>query len=267
MTPRVFITFFFLFPLTVFWSCSDDDLSVLEIQQFPNRTGDFSLWQLDQYDNESQMGYIIKTDDNQISIIDGGLNTSSMVLENFIVQLVDTVNTWVLTHLHKDHVGALLDILDRKRVAVRRIILSSLNGNWVEKNEKQNAAYVRKYNLQLQDSGSEIIGAGVGEVFTLGTNVNMRVLSIRNEEITVNAINNSSLTFKIESDFKSVLFLGDLEEEGGNKILKNTDRKTLASDYVQVSHHGQGGTARSFYAAVDAKYAYGRHQSGFGKII
>lgn len=63
-------------------SCSDRDdrNAFLQIREFPERSEDFSLWQLEQFNGQVQMAYIIKTDDNNIIVVDGGLATSTDIL-------------------------------------------------------------------------------------------------------------------------------------------------------------------------------------------
>lgn len=238
----------------LFFCCTKDNL-VLPITSFPERHGDFSLWQLDQFYNESQMGYILRTDDGQILVVDGGIEKSSDILDNFLLQLGGTVNTWIVTHPHKDHIGALLGIIKGGNIKIDRIIQSVIDPQWVGVNEYINYNYVLNYNKTIENSGIETLDVSVGDTYSVGNQVELQIIGIRNEEITKNAINNSSLVFKIVSPWKSVLFLGDLGEEGGDKILKNTEVQELHTDYVQMAHHGQAGVKKDFYTAVNAEYA------------
>ena len=48
---------------------------------------------------------------------------------------------------------------------------------------------------------------------------------------------------------KTVLFLGDLGIEGGEKLLA-MHGDALKSDYVQMAHHGQNGVTRPVYEAA-----------------
>ena len=59
---------------------------------------------------------------------------------------------------------------------------------------------------------------------------------------------------KVWDTQKSVLFSGDLGIEGGDKLLTSKYKDRLRSDYIQMAHHGQGGTNKDFYEAVGAKY-------------
>ena len=114
--PIIKLVFFAI----LFFSCSKAEDFVLDIESFPNRTGDFTLWQLEQYNQIPQMGYILKTDDNKIVIVDGGVKQMSKLLHDYIIQLGGTVHYWILTHPHHDHVGA-LDKLLKTKSTIKRI--------------------------------------------------------------------------------------------------------------------------------------------------
>ena len=70
-------------------SCYDQDdrFALLQINEFPNREKDFSFWQLEQFNQEVQMAYLLRTDDGNITVIDGGLASSAGILEDFLIQL------------------------------------------------------------------------------------------------------------------------------------------------------------------------------------
>lgn len=241
--------------LLISFSCSDsDNPNILEVEKFTDRQEDFSLWQL-QFDFEVQMGYIIKTDDGAITVVDGGLSIATQKVTEYLKQLGGCVNTWVVTHPHLDHIGVLNEIIDRKEIEIDRILHSKLNEDWVARYEPVNRQLVSDYNQKITDSGIPVIDVKKGEAYPIGDGVDLKILAVKNDSITVNAINNSSTVLKIESKSKSVLFLGDLGIEGGKKLLQEVDNKELKADYVQMAHHGQNGVGLDFYKAVDADYA------------
>ncbi|MGI9552864.1 MAG: ComEC/Rec2 family competence protein [Aurantibacter sp.] len=247
---------FFSAILLANFSCSkSDDLEILNIETFPNRQQDFSMWQLAQFDFEVQMGYIIKTDDGHVTVVDGGMPTSLQKVTGYIKQLGGHVHTWITTHPHLDHIGVLQEALFHREIQIDRILNSELNEDWVLQYEVDNQPLVSNYNNRTAASRIPVIDVKKGEVYSVGEGVDLKILGVKNDSITVNAINNSSLVFKIESRSKSVLFLGDLGVEGGDKLLKTVGREGLRADYVQMAHHGQNGVSLDFYKAVDADYA------------
>lgn len=245
---------FFLFLLI---SCTDQDdqLHMLPVKQYVDRTLDFSLWQLDQFGGEVQMGYIIKTDDGKIVVVDGGLKESANILEGYLLQLGGEVDTWLTSHPHKDHIGALSRIIINDRILINKIIHSQIDLDMVQMHEPKNFELIKEYYAILDDSGINIVDANLGENFVLGDGVDLKILGNKNENILVNLVNNSSLVFKISSSNKSILFLGDLGKEGGDVVLNTMGVEKIASDYVQMAHHGQDGVVKEFYKNVNAQYA------------
>ena len=221
MTIKVFFLYILLgsMVLTSFSCSKEDDLPDLPIKNFAGRTQDFSLWQLDQYYGKSQMGYLIKTDDEKIIVVDGGLDTSSEILENFLMQLGGEVHTWITTHPHRDHIGALTEIIRSGKVTIHRILHTALDKELVRLHEPISFALIENYYTVLENSKIRILDVSQGEIFSLGDGIELQILGSKNEDILVNLVNNSSLVFKISSTSKSIVFLGDLGVEGGNKIL------------------------------------------------
>ena len=76
-----------------------------------------------------------------------------------------------------------------------------------------------------------------GDVFDLD-DIHIEILRVPNENITANAINNSSIVFRLTAKGQTWLFLGDLGVEGGNELAANYG-DTLKCDICQMAHHGQ----------------------------
>ena len=79
-----------------------------------------------------------------------------------------------------------------------------------------------------------------GEKIKLTNTVQIDVLwPDKNSKITENSINNNALVFKLDTNEKTILFTGDIEEETEKVLVqkyKNTN--TLKSDILKVAHHG-----------------------------
>src|SRR5690606_23135001 len=141
---------------------------------------------------------------------------SAPIVEDYLKQLGGKVDTWIVTHPHMDHIGVPLKIIENKKIKINRLLHSALEEDWVKIHEEKAYNNVVNYNDILKKSVISIIDVSIGESFKLGEGIEMKVLGTKNEKITVNAINNSSMVFKIFSKSKSILFLGDLGPEGGD---------------------------------------------------
>jgi beta-lactamase superfamily II metal-dependent hydrolase len=209
----------------------------------------FTLWQLPSQINTIGNSYIIRTDDGKVIVIDGGVKEEEGYLRGFIGALGNIVDCWFVTHPHPDHIGALTRILENpKGIGVRQICHSTfsdslLNGEPNYKGEALN------YYEAAKKSGATVTEATLGMTFAFGQTT-LRILGIKNEELKSNPYNNSSMVIKVWDPLKSVLFLGDLGKESGDKLLYGPYRDQLDCDYIQMSHHGQSGVSMDFYRTV-----------------
>lgn len=244
------------------WSlamCTIMALSVMVGSASPSSASDkvpgFTLWQLPSQIDTIGMSYVIRTDRGRLIVIDGGVKDEAGYLRGFIAALGNDVQLWIITHPHDDHAGALNEILKdgTKGMRIREISMSSFDRNWYKDLEKDCAPFSDEFYGNVTKSEIKVTEPLLGAVFNVDS-AKVRILGIKNPELTMNSYNNSSMVVKVEDSQKSVLFLADLGVEGGQKILHGPYAKYLKSEYVQMAHHGQNGVDEEFYKAVQPKY-------------
>ena len=131
-------------------------------------------------------------------------------------------------------------------------IYGSLNTTaWVEAHEKEEVQTTVQLIEVLATLGL-VTELELGQELAFD-GVHFEVLGIKNPEITVNAINNSSVVMRVRDESRSVLFPADLGVESGRKLLAGPYANRLQSGYVQMAHHGRNGADREFYEAVAAR--------------
>ena len=64
------------------------------------------------------------------------------------------------------------------------------------------------------------------------------------------AINNSSICYRVTNAGKSILVTGDVSVEMGAKMVRTLPPEKLKSDVCFMAHHGQAGADKAFYVAV-----------------
>jgi beta-lactamase superfamily II metal-dependent hydrolase len=169
--------------------------------------------------------------------------------------LGNAVDAWFITHPHSDHVDALGEILPHPQdLRIGPIYASLPDAEWTAKqltNEERDD--IARFNAALKTAQRSVTDLKLGQVLVID-NIEFQVLGIRNPEITQNPLNNSSVVLRASDKTKSVLFLGDLGEGGGKKLLHGPYRDKLHVDYVQMAHHGQNGVAEDVYRAIDPSY-------------
>lgn len=200
------------------------------------------------------MSYVLQTSNGKVIVIDGGNTGDAPYLKGFLAALGNHVHAWFISHQHPDHADALTAILnDLDNLEIDRIYGSMLDENWVTAHARPYLKTTQELNLASRKSKREVIELSIGQQIELD-GIRMEVLGIKNPEIRSNAINNSSIVVRISDASKSVLFLGDLGTEGGEKLLQSPYSQRIRSDYVQMAHHGQNGVSEAFYRAVQPTY-------------
>lgn len=228
----------------IYTDFKNNDINYIEITQLHDNT------------EKQMMGYFVKTKNGKIIIVDGGNPGDSNNLKKYIDENGGKVDFWFLTHFHSDHVGALADIIENSDIKIDNIVYNFCTRNMVESYELG-----RLYQYDLIDNAlkndrikKSLHIAKKGEKFTID-NVNVKILSVYENDITENFGNNTSMVFKLYINDKSILFLGDTGVESSEKLLRN-NYNDLKSDYVQMSHHGQNGATFELYKAIDPEYCF-----------
>jgi hypothetical protein len=217
----------------------------------------FSLQQLPTHNDNVMNSYIIETRHAKTIVIDGGDQDEAEYLYTLLgKECKYHVNAWFVSHPHSDHVGALIEILRNPIYKLLKIdtiygsIPAQEETNRYEFNDMDASINLMK---ALSASKEDFVQLRLGELISIDS-VFFKILGVKNPEIKVNYLNNSSVVMRVYDSTKSVLFTGDLGIEGGNKILDRNENDALISDYVQLSHHGNNGVSKEFYEAVNPKF-------------
>lgn len=217
--------------------------------------GDFKktseLIQLKNNSHIQMMGYIIKTNNNKIIVIDGGTFDDTQNLINNINQYTGKIDYWFITHPHKDHASCFIDIVKNTDIEIGEIYVTINDKNWYEQygngRGEESINFINTLSEQkIKDKVHEVY---INQIIQID-NIKCEILGIKNPEITTNAINNSSMVIKMTTNKNSILFLGDTGVESGNKLLQNQKDK-LKSDIVQIAHHGQSGASKQVYETIN----------------
>lgn len=218
-----------------------------------NRNG-FTLWQLPEQTPTQMMSYVLRTPNDKVIVIDGGMAGDAPYLRQFIQDLGGSVEAWFLTHPHIDHVSAFIDILRNPNgIKIGEIYASLPTEEWMLAYDPQYARGLIDLNKALKETGISAIELTCGQDFVFD-NVNFKVLAVKNPEIHTGTANNSSVVLRVWDSTKSVLFLSDTGLEAGEKLLLGKYASYLPSDYVQVAHHGQDGAGEEVYKAIKPSY-------------
>ncbi len=227
----------------------------------------FKLFQLPTITDEQCLSYIIQTESGKVVVFDGGRYEDHVYLLEILDRYgIDHVDAWFITHVHFDHFGALVEILERDiDLEIGTIYGSTPTRDWVQAMletdgtgvDAGNVHHYNRFLSSLEHSGRDIDQLSVRDMRIGG--LIFEILRVWNPEIHKDAINNSSIVLRVTDSVNSILFTGDLTYEASLEIIRETvtpgivDR--LPSDFVQIAHHGLNGVGPSFYTHVDPDYA------------
>lgn len=212
------------------------------------------LYQLPAQSSCQMMSYVLRTAVGRLIVMDGGCRADADALLALLEKLAGprpAVEAWFLTHAHDDHIGALTELLENKCSAffADRILCNFPSHEWLTSHDAGGHALQCLPNL-VQTAGSRISRVAAGDRFVID-DMTFQVLRVPELQITANAVNNSSVVFRLTVEKgQSVLFTGDLGEEAGDALLKALPPEDIRADVVQMAHHGQYGVNKAFYAAV-----------------
>lgn len=221
------------------------------IIQVKNKT--IELIQLAQIEDRQSMGYLIKTKNNKLIAIDGGLKENTQNLIDNINENGGKVDYWFLTHVHDDHLGAFVEIVKNTDIQIDNIYVSLNDLSWYEQYESSRIDFTKEFFQTLEDEKikDKIHNPQLNEILNLD-GIKAEILGIKNPEITENAGNEQSMVIKFDTGKTSFLVLGDTGTQSSEKLIK-TQKEKLKSDIVQVAHHGQAGATEELYKLINPK--------------
>lgn len=210
-----------------------------------------TLIMLESEGDAQMLSSIIVTANNRIIVIDGGWTYDADKLVDNVKQYSDRVDYWMITHPHPDHMGALYEVLKTGAIDVGTILCALQSDVWYERYAPDIAGFVKEFKHLM--FGRDVCYVKKQDVFVLDGIKIYVVNSIY--DTNSDKINNSSIVYKIMSNDNSILFLGDLAHEGGQRLLAESTPYLLSANIVQMAHHGQNGVDENVYARINPKIA------------
>ncbi len=210
------------------------------------------------------MGYVVQLTDGSFILYDGGYPESADEILAFLQShsggKKPVVRAWVMTHLHGDHTGAFKRLAARENAAelftLEYLIYSSLpEGNpGLEEDDADNGERLKSLRKAVSRfPDAKMVYAHTGMQFSF-CNLSMEILyapeSLFKNLLTPEDFNNTSILSRLKDEKGSVLFTGDLGDLGA-RLAVRIYGAALASDMVQMSHHGLNGPL-AFYEEVKA---------------
>lgn len=186
------------------------------------------------------------TPKGQDILIDGGPNDSVVAkLDREIPFYSHKLDAVVLTHPHADHVAGLVSVASKYQID--KVYMSG-----VVHTAPEYIAFLdilKKNNVSVQ-----IVKSGDNLDFGEGINLGFLYPLTNMKDQKVDNLNLSSVVTRLSWGKTSVIFMGDLETEGQDKLLASG--QNVKSDIIKIAHHGSKDSVNNnFLSTVNPKYA------------
>lgn len=220
---------------------------------FSANRSNFEVWQLPSQIDDIGNSYVFQMRDGKVAVMDGGGSKEAGYLRGFLAALGNKVDVWFVSHPHRDHIGALAEILKAPNgIKIEKVCHSEFSPEFCGSEPGCKATTDEFYAL-LKKSGIPIVNVTEPGMMIELDQTKFKIISIKNEDLTMNPYNNSSMVIRVLDSAKSMVFLADCGLEEGNRLLNGPYRKDLDCDYLQMAHHGQRGVSKDFYRTIKFK--------------
>lgn len=212
----------------------------------------------------SGLSSVMTLEDGRFIIIDGGYTADAHALYNYLSDhnlRSDgiTIAAWILTHAHGDHIGAYQAFVKTygKKVNCEYIVSNALPSSVTMSNEGSSTALSNLSTAQyaFANNNTRVLKMHAGQsVWFCNTELRMLYTHENYYPTTPSWLNPVSLVFQLRVNGQTVLFTGDCELDGNDKLTRMWGSE-LKADIFQINHHGYSGVVDSVVNYVDPKIA------------
>ncbi len=185
----------------------------------------------------------IETPDGVQMLIDGGANNS--VLRELAKQMPisdKSIDVVLATHPDKDHIGGLVDVLERYNVS-----------NIIRTNNESETGTGEAFDLVVKKENANVYFATVGQQLALGASTSILIFS-PNGDVSDLESNTSSIVAQLRYGDIEFMLTGDTPISIENYLSK-TFGNALESEVLKLGHHGsRTSSGEIFLDTVKPKY-------------
>jgi competence protein ComEC len=187
---------------------------------------------------------LIITPEKKTVLIDAGVTESKEYLVEYISTLgITTIDSFVLTHPHADHIGGAAAVLEA--FTVKDVMMPDVT---------HTIKMFQNLLLKIDDEGCGITVPEVRETFTVGSALFTCLGPVDN--YGSDDLNDMSLVLRLDYGSTSFLFTGDAEETSEKDMLALLPKSDFKVDVLKLGHHGAStSTSKAFLEAVAPSFA------------
>ena len=227
------------------------------------------------YDYAGSMCFIIQLSNGHFVIVDGGHNNNQREIFDVLRAKAPDKNNivieaWILTHFHQDHIGGFIDymgISSMTRYTTVKSVIYNFPADQVFSTASHSPTDMNNISLfynnrkpAMTEAGTTFYQARTGQKYYFG-DAEIEILwtyeDIMPFNVFVDRSNPTCIGFSLTIAGQKIMFTGDSSGEEFT-MAYNKYGDYLKSDFVQLSHHGQGDgySPVEFYRAVGAPYVF-----------
>jgi len=214
--------------------------------------GGASITMLNSQTDSQMLSIIVETSQGNLIVVDGGLGADGDYLLSQIKARGGHVSAWLLTHPHGDHAGALYQILQDgvQGITIDGIYYAMGDADWYRVHDQDEQTMAISLLGTFEGLPQEVLHKVSRNQFFEVDDVIIQAMNDR-YELAEDTGNNAGIVYKMLINGKKVLFLGDLGEAAGKRLLADCGAEQLKADIVQMAHHGQNGVGEEVYQAIN----------------
>ena len=253
------------------------------------------IYQLAPEDDSLMMSYVIKTQNDKIVVIDGGIDGEGLDKDPYIMNAIRAIlgksasdpveiEAWFLTHEHRDHYNELAKNLNAYTTSSNYEIKNfyfdfpeigtewdSVNGSGDYTPDSLNYLKAGFNNYFTKRGETAPTGASSSYFYDQlnGAVINPQAIAdgltieidglafdiLQTWSVNDLVVNSTSVISRLRYNEHSMLILGDAYVDAGTRLLNTYGADALKSEYIQMAHHGQAGCDQAFYNAIDATHS------------
>lgn len=191
-----------------------------------------------QTQNSEALSYMLQTSKNNIIMIDGGSQQDSEHLEKILQDKGGNVEAWFITRAYPESFGAMKRILENEKIQVNHIYISFNEASWYSENEPEKYPEIAEFLdfIYREDNIKKVYNVPL-RYELLVDNLYFTVLNVANPALTGEFASwNQSMILKVNNTYKSMIFMGNIGQEGA-KHFKDNNLDEIACDAVQIPNN------------------------------
>ena len=188
---------------------------------------------------------LIKAPEKNILIDAGDIGCEKKIKNYLRTEGVFSIDLFIITHPHSDHIGSASDIL--KNFPAAEVILPEIPAEYLP-----TTSIFENLLKTISEKGCSAVYAEPGKIYELGKGAVLEILGP--EGYSGDNLNNYSVISKLTYGETSFLFTGDAEEEA--ELLLISSGADLSCSVLSAGHHGSSTSGcAAFLKAASPEYA------------